>query len=68
MTPKEKATELFKKYYCISNHSKSKVKIIEFETARKCVLIAVDEIINLDDFSEEGRIYWDAIKKEIEHF
>lgn len=29
-------------------------------------LIAVDEILNLDDFSIEGRDFWQQVKTEIE--
>ncbi len=36
MTPKEKAVELFKKFYCMPNNSKSRIKNIEFDTAKKC--------------------------------
>ena len=79
MTPKEKAKELFKKYYCMSNHSKSKVKIIEFETAKKCAIIAIDEILKtfdnewtkLDFWTGElnGTIdFWKLVRQEVEHF
>ncbi len=34
--------------------------------AKQCAIIAVDEILNLDYFSEEGREYWQEIKNEIE--
>ena len=57
MKPKEKAKELVDRYYFVDDyHSFSK----------QCALIAVDEIINLDYFSEEGREYWQEVKKEIE--
>ena len=62
----EKAVELFKKYYCLSNNSKSKLKVIEYETAKQCALIAVDEIIasgkDVDEFSDA---YWEQVKTEI---
>jgi len=57
MSPKEKAKELFDKFSLGYYHA---------ENAKRCALIAVDEIINLDDFSIEGRKYWKEVKQEIE--
>ena len=59
----EKAVELFKKYYCLSNNSKSKLKVIEYETAKQCALIAVERSIKilkeiaivLDDCLDESK-------------
>lgn len=39
---------------------------IWFNLSKQCVLIAVDEILNLDYFSEEGREYWQEVKQEIQ--
>jgi len=68
----EKAVKLFKKYYCLSNNSKSKLKVIEYETAKQCALIAVDEVkkctkyekqtFENDRFSED---YWTLVEQEI---
>ena len=64
MTPKQKAKELFNKMYDFS--------IFE-ESAKKCALIAVDEIIkeidnNYDTLhSADRKQYWKGIKKEIEN-
>ena len=33
---------------------------------KQCALIAVDEILELDNFSVEGRDYWQEVKNEIE--
>lgn len=66
--PKEKALELFKKYYCLTNNSNSKLKVIEYETAKQCALIAVDEILQLDiraRNSIEPYEYWEQVKNEI---
>jgi len=61
MTPKEKAKELVNKFYI------QEIKYYEnITTAKQCALIAVDEILNLDNFSIEGRIYWQEVKLEIE--
>lgn len=62
--PKEKALELFKKYYCLTNNSNSKLKVIEYETAKQCALIAVDEILNLL-FLHLEIDYWKQVKNEI---
>ena len=62
----EKAVELFKKYYCLSNNSKSKLKVIEYETAKQCALIAVDEIIESgEDVDEFADSFWQQVKNEI---
>ena len=66
MTPKEKAIELYNKMYDYS--------LFE-EEAKRCALIAVDEILNGYEFDsldiEHKRImdninYWDKVKQEIE--
>ena len=73
MTPKEKAKQLFKKY------SKGKDEhgwsLCEFDScAKKCALIAVDEIlksvpkqpsisITMPHF--EATVYWEEVKNEI---
>jgi len=77
MTPKEKSDELFKKYYCMNNNSKSKIKVINFETAKQCALITVDEILLTDPIQSSGESdsgieyksndsYWQEVKDEIE--
>jgi len=74
----EKAVELFKKYYCLSNNSKSKLKVIEYETAKQCALIAVDEIleseprypseVDWDDCGGTHEYYGVAQREEAEKF
>ena len=59
MTPREKASELIVNYQL-------KCKSLNYEQAKQCSLISVDEIINLDDFSSEGRDYWEQVKQELE--
>ena len=62
MTPKEKAKELYDKYWLI----------VDTKSVNKCALIAVDEIINnsleyMGCRPEEGEIiYWKEVKQEIE--
>ena len=60
MNAKDKAKELVEKYDQTFTYLESKNK------AKQCAIIAVDEILNLDYFSEEGREYWQEIKNEIE--
>ena len=83
MTPKEKAKELFYKmfadwlqipYEAVEYHvSIPGFAIVpEWYSAKKCALIAVDEIIeqllkNLNnDISGVHGIYWEKVKQEIE--
>ena len=68
MTPKEKAKELFFKYRNLEN----KHSYINNYNAKKCALIAVDEILNDDWYiatAEDLRArdkYWNKAKQEIE--
>jgi len=76
MTPKQKAEELFKKYriimfpiICNKNiyHGES---LFSDDMAKKCALIAVDEIIsiNISTPTDYGAswTYWNQVKREIE--
>ena len=61
MTPKEKAKELFNKMFCSS-------RSIEVEQAKKCALIAVDELIYETQFEVPNirQRWWQEVKTEIE--
>jgi hypothetical protein len=68
MTPKEKALELYNKFYGVKD-GLGKYPMC-FDTSKQCALIAVDEIINCTKnglgvtvYSKE---YWEEVKKEIE--
>jgi hypothetical protein len=69
MTPKEKAEELVFKFYRIIPLDKM---TIDFNLAKKCALIAVEEILELDWFISTLRdkyewiSYWQEVKQEIE--
>jgi hypothetical protein len=78
MTPKEKAKELYDKFYmAIPNDEMG----LNDEASRQCALIAVDEILKLENpntynyltESKEHLIvqiadnYWQEVKKEIEN-
>jgi hypothetical protein len=72
MTPKEKADELFDKYYSVKWHNGKKVCSMSKQAAKDCALIAVDEIINTHLLSEKNIFgthpvdYWNEVKQEIE--
>jgi hypothetical protein len=60
MKPKEKAIELYEKFYY-----KLPIELMEKVldcTAQECALIAVDEIIDKDGYNNE---YWQEVKQEI---
>ena len=73
MTPKEKAIELFDKFtedtmlFCPDNRIWEK----NIAGAKKCALIAVDEILEViifnkyDDKYWEEEEYWEEVKQEI---
>jgi hypothetical protein len=70
MTPKEKAQELVDKFkiFVIGRND----SVIEKQNAKRCALIAVDEIIESDWFiptlrdKHEWTSYWNEVKTEIE--
>lgn len=62
MTPKEKAGELFKKYF---RDSDLLVEDLTWIQAKECALIAVDEI--LVGYMTNPKVkYWNEVKQEIE--
>jgi len=70
MTPKEKAQELYNKFYNTSSHPHHVES--RKNNAKECALIAVDEIIasnpNLKWFVklDDSIKYWQDVKNEIE--
>jgi hypothetical protein len=64
MTKEEKAKELFNKYY---SYLKANLMYDEeaIEDAKVCALIAIDEILNLNDIDGEYSFYLE-VKQEIE--
>ena len=69
MTPKEKAQELYNKFYNTDSHGNS-VKLRE-SLAKQCALIAVDEILESIHYTEypmptKDIDYWNQVKTEIE--
>ena len=70
MTPKQKANELFFKYYEIIQRTLSTEHVI---IVKKCAIIAVDEILSLSKIASLRRDevymeleYWIEVKEEIE--
>ena len=64
MTPKQKAKELFNKYYLL-------IDIKNYENTKNCALIAVDEILAIfyDDYQSmwvRELNFWHLVKQEIE--
>jgi hypothetical protein len=74
MTPKEKAKELFDKYFLLSESATDKnlgwvISVLNKGLSKQCALIAVDEVlnfINTDAFSYTNEEYWEEVKQEIE--
>ena len=60
-SPKEKAKELFDKYYPLA----SSYVDDRHEVAKQCAKIAVEEIMNTFSDYDSRREYWIEVKKEI---
>jgi hypothetical protein len=71
MTPKEKAKDLFEKMY---NEIEPDELGKDYESAKQCALIAVDEIINADWYiptfedCKKWTSYWREVEQEINNF
>lgn len=74
MTPKEKAKELWWKFFG-AQAKENEPFVADGETAVKCALIAVDELINShlllnttheNEPSIRCKTYWQEVKQEIE--
>jgi hypothetical protein len=67
MKPKEKALELWWKYYNRIEHTLSEeYSPHESFITKQCALIAVDEVINNLPLISEIQEYWQEVKQEIE--
>jgi len=71
MTPKEKAEELYSKYYNRIEHTLSEdVSGFEKDIVKHLVVIAVDEILKVASFYNDSQAevtYWQEVKQEIEN-
>ena len=71
MKPIEKAKELFQKYcYAIRTEESDSGYFTNVNYAKDCALIAVDEILNIDNIKpyiihKEIINYWQEVKEEI---
>ena len=68
--PKEKAIELYSKYYNRIEHTLSEeYSTNEIDVVKQCALVAIDEILNDDnEFMQTflQKEYWIEVKEEIE--
>lgn len=67
MTPKEKALALIEKYEILVVMWTGGVEV-ERQNVKQCALIAVEEILNNDGFTQFDQYlteYWNEVKKEI---
>jgi len=72
MTPKEKAQELVDKFAEIipiedAEHGETESYFIQYEKAKQCALIAVDEILSVVWYVPVDTEYWEEVKQEIEN-
>jgi len=72
MTPKEKAEQLTWKYYHNIEHTISdEYSNKDFEISKQCVIIAVDEILEIiryhgTDIGKHSLMFWEEVKEELE--
>jgi hypothetical protein len=67
MTPKEKAGYLLHKMYVVDAYDDYDDVSMEYRYAKRCALIAVDEIIDLvKHIDVDSEDYWQEVKHEIE--
>lgn len=65
MTPKEKALELCKTFHNAPANDEL-IDGINWQMARECALIAVDEILKGDHLIRTPLSFWNQVKTEIE--
>ena len=67
MTPKEKAEELFTTYRFSLSIPNAPLGDLKDSIVKQCALIAVDEIINIWEYSDtQEKWWWQQVRKEIE--
>ena len=66
MTPKEKAQESVNKFAKLPEEG-TLMWYLSFEIAKKCALIAVDEILSVVWYVPVDIEYWQDVKQEIEN-
>lgn len=66
MTPKEKAIELYSRYYNRIEHTLSEeYSLHEKDIVKECALIACNEVLGYMG-ADRGYEFWTEVKKEIE--
>ena len=65
MTPKEKAQELYHKYFSMIKIESPIDRVSSIPYVKKCALIVVDEIIEHCNYANKW--YWQEVKQEIEN-
>jgi hypothetical protein len=67
--PKEKAKELVELFWTEVEDNKYTTRKMSYNQAKQCALIAVDEVINNDEYLYLGQKknieYWQQVKTEI---
>jgi hypothetical protein len=67
MTPKAKALNIYNRFFREVPFLQSKDSPIDdVDAAKKCALIAVDEILNVIEVPSTEYKYWKEVKQEIE--
>lgn len=69
MTPKDKAAELVDKFRNVEVVVKFSDRFLYKHEAKECAIIAVDEILNNDGFTQFDQYlteFWQEVKKQIE--
>ena len=67
MTPQEKAQQLVDKYSMITKWKMGIEQEYVIKKAKECALIAVDEIINIWEYSDtQEKWWWQQVKEELE--
>lgn len=70
MTPKEKAQELYHKYFSMIKIESPIDRVSSIPYVKQCALIAVDEIlyviVGIYDFDSLNE-YWQEVKKELQN-
>ena len=72
MTPQDTANKIISKYFIMLRHDKL-IEDVNLHTAKKCALVAVDEMLEeLDhlafddhDYGTSKMMYWQEVKQEI---
>ena len=69
MTPKEKANDLFSTFRYALSHKDAPLGMYKDNIAIQCALIAVEEILNNDGFTQFDIYlteYWQQVKSELQ--